>query len=176
MQEITIGTNYVYKGTILNLRADIVKTATGRTASREVVEHVDSVGIIALDEQDNLLLVNQFRYPAGENLLEIPAGCIESGESPDSTVIRELREETGFEPGYLKKLGGFYLAPGYANEYMHIYIARELRYSPLVAEDTETIDLIKKTLPEVEEMIKSGQIKDCKTIAALFMFLNNSNH
>ncbi|MFA6612048.1 MAG: NUDIX hydrolase [Dehalococcoidales bacterium] len=168
MQETTVSTSYIYRGAILNLRVDTVQTSNGKTASREVVEHADSVGIIAIDEQQNLLLVDQFRYPARESLLEIPAGCIDPGETPESAVVRELREETGFNPGYLKKLGGFYLAPGYADEYMHVFLARELSYAPLVAEDTEYIEVIRKPLAEVEEMIRSGRIKDCKTIAALF--------
>ena len=174
MQEVTIDTNYIYKGSILNLRADTVETSKGRKVTREVVEHVDSVGIIAIDERGNLLLVNQFRYPAGEILLEIPAGCIDPGETPESAAKRELREETGFNPRDLEKLGGFYLAPGYVNEYMHVFLARNLEYSPLVSEDTESIELVRKTLPEFKAMIQSGQIKDCKTIAAFFMFTDRN--
>ncbi|MDD3264433.1 MAG: NUDIX hydrolase [Dehalococcoidales bacterium] len=174
MQEIPIGTSYIYKGTILNLRSDIVKTEKGGTANREVVEHVDSVGIIAIDKHQNLLLVNQFRYPTGENLWEIPAGCVEPGENPESTARRELREETGFDPEYLERLGGFFLSPGYADEYMHVYLARELKHSPLVAEDTESIELTTKTTAEIKDMIRTSQIKDCKTIAALFLFLDRA--
>jgi len=173
MKETSICTNYIYKGAVLNLRKDTVKNEKGQTVSREVVEHVDSVGIIAFDKQDNLLLVSQFRYPAGESLLEIPAGCVEQGEDPEYTARRELREETGFEPHHIERLGGFYLAPGYADEYMHVYLARDLKHSPLVAEDTEAITLIKRTIPVISEMVKTGQIRDCKTVAALFLFLDS---
>ncbi len=176
MRETATSTEYVYKGKILNLRTDTVKTGTGQTASREVVEHVDSVGIIAIDEHENILLVNQFRYPVDESLLEIPAGCVETGENPELTAVRELREETGFAPGHIKRLGGFYLAPGYATEYMHIYLATGLRYSPLIAEDTESISLVKKTLPEIKNLIASGLIKDCKTIAAIAMLASHNGH
>lgn len=175
MHEKSITTSYIYRGAILNLRADTIEAGEGKIATREVVEHVDSVGIIAIDKHQNLLLVNQFRYPTEENLWEIPAGCIEPGENPECTAKRELREETGFEPGYLEKLGGFFLAPGYADEYMHVYLARELKYSPLIAEDTEAIELATKTMAEIREMIQANQIKDCKTVAALFLFLNRAS-
>jgi len=163
----------LYRGKILTLREDTVCLENGETASREVVEHVDSVGIIALDGAGNLLLVDQFRLPAGKTLLEIPAGCVEPGEEPEATVIRELREETGYSPGSVERLGGFYLAPGYATEYMHIFVARELAYSPLVAEDTAEIELVRKPLCEVVKLILSGRIQDCKSIAAVLMYLQS---
>ncbi len=172
MTEQRISSEYVYKGRILNLRKDTVKLDNGQTATREIIEHVDSVGIIAVDGQENILLVNQYRTPVNSLLLEIPAGCLEPGEKPESTVVRELREETGHTAGIVKKLGGFYLAPGYSNEYMHVYVAKELSYAPLVSEDTEGIELIREPVATIQELILGGNIIDCKSVAAILMFLS----
>ncbi|MBN1369406.1 MAG: NUDIX hydrolase [Dehalococcoidaceae bacterium] len=174
MVEQVISSRSIFKGKILTLREDTVLLDNGETARREVVEHVDSVGIIALDTSDSLLLVDQFRLPAGKMLLEIPAGCVEPGEEAHATVIRELREETGYSPGVVKRLGGFYLAPGYATEYMHIFLAQELEYAPLTAEDTEGIEIIREPLCHVNKLISSGRIQDCKSIAAMLMYLQST--
>jgi len=173
--ERVIHSRSIFRGKILALREDTVRLDNGETARREVVEHVDSVGIVALDASDSLLLVDQFRLPAGKMLLEIPAGCVEPGEEPRATVIRELREETGYSPGAVKRLGGFYLAPGYATEYMHVFLAQELVYAPLVAEDTGGIELIREPLCHVGKLISSGRIQDCKSIAAVLMYLQSIN-
>ena len=174
MTEQHISSEYIYKGRILNLRKDTVQMDNGQTAVREIIEHVDSVGIIAVDGQGNILLVKQFRSPVNSLLLEIPAGCLEKGEKPEATVIRELREETGYTAGTVEKLGGFYLAPGYTDEYMHVYVAKELDWDPLVAEDTAEIELIKEPVANIKKLISSGEIRDCKSIAAILMFLANS--
>lgn len=174
MEEKIIATHIIYKGKILTLREDRVLLENGLDATREVIEHVDSVGILAVDDEGNLLLVNQFRLPAGKILLEVPAGCLENGEEPETAVIRELREETGYSAGRIRKLGGFYLAPGYSTEYMHVYLASELFHSPLVAEDTEGIELIRQPLCNINRLISSGGIHDCKSIAAIMMLLQDN--
>lgn len=169
--ETTLSSEYIYRGAILNLRKDVVAIGGGRVSFREVIEHADSIGIVALDEKENVLLVKQFRLPVTKNLLEIPAGGLEPGEDPRSTAIRELREETGYTPGRLDKLGGFYLAPGYADEYMHIFLARDLSYSPLEAEDTASIELVRYPVSQIDFLLASGVIEDCKTVAALLMYM-----
>ncbi len=171
MQEIPLSTKYIYKGSILNLRIDTVALDNGQTGNREIVEHVDSVGIIAIDQENNIFLIKQFRLPANKFLLEIPAGCVDPGEDSQSTAIRELREETGYTAGTIKKMGGFYLAPGYVNEYMHIYLATDLSYDPLTAEDTEGIELIRQPLTKAAEIALSPEMEDCKSIAAILMYL-----
>jgi len=143
----------------------------GRETSREVVEHGDCVAIIAIDAADNVLLVNQFRQPVGKELLEIPAGGIEPGEDPVTTVSRELREETGYLPRKVERLGGFYSAPGYCTEYLHLYLATDLVPSQLYAEDTENIRLVRVPITEIPGLIDSGSICDAKSIAGLLTFL-----
>jgi ADP-ribose pyrophosphatase len=145
--------------------------SSGRETTREIVEHGDCVAIIAIDDEDNVLLVNQFRKPVGKKLLEIPAGGIEPGENPVDCVRRELREETGFLPRRVERLGGFYSAPGYCTEYLHLYLATELVPSPLQAEDSESIRLVRVRLSEVPGLITSGSICDAKSIAGLLAFL-----
>jgi ADP-ribose pyrophosphatase len=143
----------------------------GRETTREIVEHSDCVAIIAIDDEDNVLLVEQFRKAVEKKLLEIPAGGIEPGEGPEDCVRRELREETGFLPQRVERLGGFYSAPGYSTEYLHLYLATKLVPSPLQAEDSESIRLVRVRLSEVPGLIASGSICDAKSIAGLLVFL-----
>jgi ADP-ribose pyrophosphatase len=145
----------------------------GRETTREIVEHSDCVAIIALDDKDNVLLVEQFRKPVEKRLLEIPAGGIEPGEKLEDCVRREMREETGFLPKRVERLGGFYSAPGYSTEYLHFFLATELVSSPLQAEDSESIRLVPVPLSEVIGLINSGEICDAKSIAALLFFLEH---
>jgi len=129
------------------------------------------VAIIAIDADDNILLVNQFRKPVEKELLEIPAGGIESGEDAVDCVCREMREETGYLPGKVERIGGFYSAPGYCTEYLHLYLATDLTSSPLQAEDTESIELIRVPISQISSLTTSGTICDAKSIAGLLAFL-----
>ena len=120
MAEETLSSQLIYDGRAVKLRIDTVQTASGRKTTREIVEHADCVAIIAIDAESNVLLVRQFRKPVEKELLEIPAGGIDSGEDAETTVCREMREETGYLPRRVKNLGGFYSAPGYCTEYLHL--------------------------------------------------------
>lgn len=170
-EEETLSSKLVYEGRAVRLRVDTVKMPSGRKTTREIVEHSDCVAIIALDGEDNVLLVEQFRKPVAKKLLEIPAGGIEPGEDLEDCVRRELREETGFLPKKVVRLGGFYSSPGYSTEYLHFFLATELISNPLQAEDSESIKLVRVPLGEVHGLITSGEICDAKSIAALLFFL-----
>ena len=169
--EETLSSQIIYEGRAVKLRIDTVRTADDRQTTREIVEHADCVAIIALDADDNVLLVNQFRKAVEKELLEIPAGGIEPGEEPVATVRRELREETGYLPERVERLGGFYSTPGYCTEYLHLYLATDLTLSPLHAEDTESIRLVRVPISEVLDLVTSGNICDSKSIAGLLTFL-----
>ena len=169
--EKTLSSRLIYEGRAVKLRVDTVARPDGRETTREIVEHSDCVAIIALDAGDNVLLVNQFRKPAEKELLEIPAGGIEPGEDPVETVQRELQEETGYLPGKVERLGGFYSAPGFCTEYLYLYLATDLTPSQLYAEDTEEIKLVSVPLSQISDLIFSGRICDAKSIAGLSTFL-----
>ncbi len=170
-EEKTLSSRMVYDGRAVKLRVDTVRMPSGRETTREIVEHSDCVAIIAVDDKDNVLLVNQFRKSVEKELLEIPAGGIEPGEEPVDCVRRELREETGFLPQKVERLGGFYSTPGYCTEYLYLYLATDLIHSPLQAEDSESIGLVRVPLGQIPGLIASGSICDAKSIAGLLTFL-----
>lgn len=171
MAEETLSSQLIYEGQVVRLRVDTVRMANGREATREIVEHAGCVAIIAIDADDNVLLVNQFRKPVEKELLEIPAGSIDAGEDPETAVRRELREETGYLPRKVERLGGFYSAPGYSSEYLYLYLATDLVLSPLHAEDTDDIRLARVPINQVSGLIASGSICDAKSIAGLLVLL-----
>jgi len=169
--EKTLSSQLVYAGRAVKLRVDTVKTASGRETTREIVEHSDCVAIIAIDANDNVLLVNQFRKPVERELLEIPAGGIEPGEDPVTTVRREMSEETGYLPRKVERLGGFYSTPGYCTEYLYLYLATDLIPNQQQAEDTEGIKLARVPIRQIPSLITSGSVCDAKSIAGLLTFL-----
>ena len=171
MSEETLSSRRIFEGRAVRLRVDSVRLPSGKETTREIVEHDDCVAIIALDDADNVLLVKQYRKPVEKDLLEIPAGGIDPGESPEDAVRREMREETGFLPQKVEKLGGFYSSPGFCTEYLHLYLASDLVPKPLKAEDSESITLVQVPLKEVKGLIASGAIVDAKSIAGLLAFL-----
>ena len=170
-EEETLSSRLVYQGRVVRLRVDTVRMPGGRETTREIVERDDCVAVVALDADGKLLLVRQFRKAVGKELLEIPAGGIDPGESPEEAVKREMREETGYLPRKVEPLGGFYSAPGYATEYLYLYLATDLIPSQLFAEDTEGISLVRVAPEEVPELISSGGICDAKSIAGLLTYL-----
>lgn len=169
-EERTLSSHLIYEGRALKLRIDEVEAPGGRETRREIVEHDDCVAIIAV-AGDSVLLVRQFRKPVERELLEIPAGGIDPGESPEAAVSRELREETGYLPQKVERLGGFYAVPGYGTEYLYLYLATDLTPSRLFAEDTESISVVRVPISQVLELITSGSICDAKSIAGLLTFL-----
>ena len=170
-EERTISSKLVYDGHIMKVRVDTVETSSGRTTTRDIVEHADCIAIVAVDTDENVLMVRQFRKPVEKELLEIPAGGIDPGEDAETAVQRELREETGYLPQKVERLGGFYSAPGYSSEYLYLYLAADLIPSPLHAEDTESISLVRTPIVQIPGLIASGSICDAKSIAGLFAFL-----
>jgi ADP-ribose pyrophosphatase len=170
-EEVTLYSRYVYNGTILDLRVDEVLCADGHKSEREIVEHGECVAVVAVDDKGDVLLVRQFRKAIEKELLEIPAGGIEKDEAPESAVRRELQEEIGYWPGKVERLGGFYSSPGFCNEYLHLFLACQLKTSRLVAEDTEGITTVAVSPSRIRPMIASGEICDSKSIAGLLYYL-----
>ena len=144
----------------------------GLQATREVVEHRGASVIIPLLEDHRVLLVRQYRYAIGRELLEIPAGTCNDGEPPEICAERELQEETGYACDDLEKVLECYVAPGYSTEKIHFYLARKLRKTELAPEDDERITVEPVTITEALSKIRNGEISDAKTICALFRMLD----
>lgn len=167
LTEKKLSEEYIYKGRIIRLRKDKALLPDGNEALREVIEHPGGVGVIPIDEEGNVYLVRQFRYPYMEETLEIPAGKRDPGEEPIVTGKRELKEETGAEAKTYKYLGELYPSPGYCGEIIHMYAAKELTFSDKNPDDDEFIDTVKMPLAEAVERVMNGEFKDSKTQAAI---------
>ncbi|MCL2706745.1 MAG: NUDIX hydrolase [Dehalococcoidia bacterium] len=163
--------NKLYTGHNISLRIDKVQLSSGQLTEREVIEHRGAVAIVALGADGRILLEKQFRHAVNKELLEIPAGGIDHGETPEDAAKRELQEETGYYPKKLIRLCGFYSAPGFTNEYLHLFLAYELVPSRLIADDTEEIEIIWTPLHDAAEMIRKGEIEDAKSIVGLLYYL-----
>lgn len=166
-EEILIKTHLVYEGRIVNLQLREVQLPDGRYTKREIIKHSGAAGVVPLDNEGNVYLVKQLRFAAGIHTLEIPAGLLDGDESPSTCAIRELQEEVNFRPGTLESLGGFYVAPGYTTEYIHLFIAYDLIPSELAGDTDEQIEIVKLPFDEAIALIDSGDIVDSKTIIAL---------
>ncbi len=171
-EERTLSSQLVFGGHAVRLRVDTVLTTDGRQTTREIVDPGDCIAVVALDDNDNVLLVRQYRKAIEKELLEIPAGGIDLGETPEETVIREMQEETGYRPGRVERLAGFYSTPGFCTEYLHLYLATELTPSRLTAEDTAGISLARIPLAEIDGMLDDGAFEDAKSIAGLRTLLD----
>jgi len=171
LAEEILSTEVIFEGRILKLRVDTVRTVDGRKSTREVVEHAACIAVIVVDADDNILLVRQYRRAIDQELLEIPAGGIDEGESIEEAVVREMREETGFRPQKVVRLGGFYSTPGFCDEYLYLYLATDLVSDPLSAEDTPGIEVVRVPVSQVPELVNSGKIEDSKSIAGLLFYL-----
>jgi len=170
-QEKLISSKTVFEGRAVKVKVDTIEKASGVVTTRDIVWHADCIAVVALDENGNVLMERQFRTAVGKVLLEIPAGGIEEGESPEDAVRRELQEEIGYLPGKVTGLGGFYAAPGYCTEYLHLFVATDLKASKLVAEDTDEIELVRVPVEEIKGLLEDGEICDSKSVAGLLRFL-----
>jgi len=173
--EPTIESKDIYQGRIIKLRVDTVQLPSGRTTTREIVEHEDAVCVVPIDENNNVLMVRQYRKAVQLNLLEVPAGGVEAGETPNETVLRELQEEVSVTCGSLRRLSGFWVSPGWATEFMHAYLATDLTTASLPADDDEYISVERVPLDSIPGLIESGEIQDSKSIASLLLALRVLN-
>jgi ADP-ribose pyrophosphatase len=172
MHEKILSSEKVYEGKLINARKDEIRLKN-KIFIREVVEHPGSVAIVPLLNNGSIVMIEQYRYPVKEVLLEIPAGTLEINENAIECANRELIEETGYKAGNLRKLMSCYLAPGYSTELTHIFLATEIKDAKQRLENDESIRVITIKLPEVKKMIKDGIIKDAKTIIGVtFLDLN----
>ena len=169
-EEKTKKGNLIYKGRILTLYNDEVVLADGSESKREYVHHNGGSSVLAVDKEGYIYLVEQFRYPYREMLLEIPAGKLEEGENAYDCALRELKEEVGLTADSLIDLGMIYPSPGYTDEPLHIFLATSFVVGESKPDEHELINVKKIKFEEALQMVERNQIKDAKTVAAILRF------
>lgn len=166
--EKTISSEIKYKGKILNLRIDTVESVNGES-TREIVEHSGGAVVLPLLPNKNVVMIRQFRKPLERDVLEIPAGKIEQGESPEETAFRELQEETGYKANNMTLLTKMYPSVGYSEELLYIYLATDLEPGETDFDENEDIDTYSYHIDDLYEMVMEGKIQDAKTQVAILM-------
>ena len=165
-EEKTISSELVYEGPVFRVRKHRVETRSGES-TRDIVEHSGGSIMVAVTDEGKVLMVRQYRKAFEKALLELPAGKRDTGEVPEVTAARELREETGYTASSVKHLVSFYPTCGYSNEDLYIYICRGLTPGRTEWDDTECLDVLEYDVDELMTMIMNNEIKDSKTIIGL---------
>ena len=168
--EETISSELIQKGKSFSFYHDKVRLPNGRETDRNIVKHPGAVAIIAVDE-DEIVLIKQYRYATGKYLLEIPAGTLEEGEDPYQCAVRELQEETGYAASAWSRLFQCYMVPGYSNEILYFYLADGLTQLESNPEDDEDIEVQTYSISEVLEKVESNEIEDAKTMIGILSYL-----
>ena len=166
-KEEMVSQETVYEGVIVNVRRDKARLMDGRITNREVVEHPGGVAVFAMDDQGRVALVRQYRYPMGEETLELPAGKLEPGEDPRDSGLRELAEETGLVPGTYEDMGCLYSSPGILAERIYLYFAKDLTQGPTHPDDGEFVETVWLPYQDLVDKARRGEIKDGKTLVGI---------
>jgi ADP-ribose pyrophosphatase len=169
LKEETIDSQLVFDGRLVKMRVDRVRLPNGKETSREIVVHRGAVAAVPMIDHDKIVMVRQFRQAAGEALLEIPAGTLDSGEDPAECVARELGEEIGYKANRLTLMFKSYLAPGYSSEMLHTFLAECLEKIEAHPEADEFLEIVEVRMCDAINLIRSGDIKDAKTICGVLM-------
>ena len=168
LQEEMLSSQDIFKGKILDVKMDTVRLPNGKTATRELIRHIGAVCIVAVTEDDEVIVEHQYRYPFDEVVVEIPAGKLDSkDEDPADAAERELMEETGITAGDMTYMGKFYPTCGYSDEVIHMYLARNLSFGDRNLDDDEFLDVRAVPIESLVEDIMAGKIPDGKTQAAV---------
>ncbi len=167
MQFTTLNSTTVFTGRVFTLRQDKVRLPDGNTTTLDILQHNGGIAIVPIDERGNVWFVRQYRQAAGQVLLEIPAGTLEPGETPEENVHRELQEEIGMDARQVTPIGACFLAPGYSSEYMRLFLARDLFPASLEGDADEFIEVVRIPFAQALQMIPQGAFQDAKTILGL---------
>ena len=165
--EKTVSSREIYDGRIIHVKEDTVELPDGKLAGRELVMHHGGVGVIAVDEDKNVLTVTQNRKPYEEMVLEVPAGKLEKGEDPQTAGIRELQEETGYQAKNVEYIGKYYPTPGYCSEIISLYLATDLTFVGQNLDEGEFVEVKKIPLSTLVDMVMNNEIYDAKTAIAI---------
>lgn len=175
MKEKKISGEILYKGKILTLEKDLVLCPNNEKAYREIVRHNGGAAVLVVNDNNEILLIKQFRYAYDEIIYEIPAGKLELNEDPYEAAKRELEEETGYKAKELISLGIIYPTCGYSSEKIHLYLAKGLSLGHVHLDDDEFIEPLFINIEDVKKMILNNEIKDAKTICAISNYLLMQN-
>ena len=165
--EKQVKTDTVYEGCVVNVKRDIVKLQNGNNAEREVVVHPGGVGIIPLTSDNKIIMVRQYRYCMGEEIIEIPAGKLEYGEDPYECAVRELSEETGCTAGKIVDLGCIYPSPGFCKETLYLYLAMDLKRGNMHLDENELLSIEEYDIDVLVDMIMKNELRDAKSIIGI---------
>ena len=167
LKESTISTTVVYKGHFLDVRRDEVLLPNGKTGAREWINHPGAVVIIPILPDGEIALIKQFRYAAGSEFIELPAGKLDSGEDPEECALRELEEEIGYRANKIKFLANIHPAIGFTNEIMGVFLAENLEKTEHNRDKDEFLEIVPTTLTEALNLVWENKITDVKSIIGL---------
>jgi ADP-ribose pyrophosphatase len=174
--EKTLSSRLLHEGKSFSFKTDQVELPNGRMTTRDIVDHPGAVAIVPVLDGSRIVMVKQFRYAVGKELFEIPAGTLERGEEPDACAARELREETGYKAKSIVRLLSCYMAPGYSNEVIHLYVATGLEKGEKETEEDEEIAVEAVGFDETLKMIEENEIEDAKTIVGVLSYLTRGGN
>lgn len=168
-EEKTVHSKPIFSGKVISLQVDEVELPDGKIGKREIVKHPGAVAVIALTPENKIVMVEQYRKALEQSIIEIPAGKLEPGEEPVTTAARELEEETGYQCEEMKHLISFYTSPGFADEIIHLFLAKGLskKENAAACDEDEFVEVMEITLKEAQQYIKENKIYDAKTAYAV---------
>ncbi len=171
-EERTTKSEKIYEGRIINLRVDTVELPNMSYAHREIVEHPNCVLIVPFKDEDTLYMIKQYRKAINKTIIEFPAGFVDDDEDPRQAALRELQEEIGFSANELDYVSEVYSSPGFTDEKIDIFIAKDLYDSKLKADDDEYIEVIEVKIDDLEDMLISFELQDSTTVIGALLVLN----
>lgn len=174
--ETSIKSDTIYDGKILKLRVETVELQNKKYSKREIVDHQKGVGIIAYDGDEKLWMVSQYRIAVDKVMLEIPAGLVDPNEAPIESAKRELQEEVGFFPEQIDFLFTMHSSPGFTNDKLLFFEAKDLTESKLELDEDENLEAKSYPIDELYNMVENGEITDAKTIIAIQYAMMNKNN
>jgi len=157
----------IYRGQVVDLSLDRVALSSGHTVTLELIRHPGAAAVVALDSDGCVILVDQYRYATGGRMLEVPAGKLDAGEEPELCAVRELEEETGYRAGRLDPLGWIWTTPGFTDERIWLFLARDLVRHAATPQPDELLEVVRMPFDDAAAAARDGRISDSKSICAL---------